>query len=66
MEKETPLEQFAQKTAREILQRHAPDCLDRPGLRAAIARLARLGLESSLRLYQMRQPDPPSFRPKTE
>ncbi|HTU18818.1 MAG TPA: hypothetical protein VMG10_12230 [Gemmataceae bacterium] len=52
---EQTLDEFAQDTALNILQRHAPDCLQRPGLRAAIARLARLGLESSIRLYQMQQ-----------
>jgi hypothetical protein len=55
VEKATPLEQFAEETARDILNRHAPECLDRPGLRDAIARLARLGLENSMRLYQLEQ-----------
>ena len=55
MDTETPLEQLAQETAKDILKRHAPDCLQHSGLRDAIARLARLGLESSIRLYQLQQ-----------
>jgi hypothetical protein len=55
MDKETPLEQFAQETARRILKRYAPEYLDRPGLRDAIARLALQGIETSLRLYRMQQ-----------
>jgi hypothetical protein len=56
MDKQTPLDQFAQDTARDILQRHAPDCLQRAELRQAIARLAHQGIETSIRLYQMQQP----------
>lgn len=55
MDKETPLQQLAQETAKDILQSHAAGCLQRSGLHDAIARLARLGLESSLRLYQIQQ-----------
>jgi hypothetical protein len=58
MEKETPLEHFARETAQDILKRHAPDCLDRPGLRDAIARLAHLGLMKSVQLYQLQQTSP--------
>jgi hypothetical protein len=46
---------IARYTAHEILRRHAPDCLNRPGLSEAIARLARLGLEAHVRLYQAEQ-----------
>jgi hypothetical protein len=63
MEKETPLEQFARKTAQDILKRHAPDCLDRPGLLAAIARLARQGLDISVRMYQTQHQPPREFLP---
>lgn len=52
---DSTLEQLAQNTAKDILQRHAPDCLDRPGLRDAIIRLARLAIQNSVCLYQMRQ-----------
>jgi hypothetical protein len=55
MENETMLEHVAQETARHILHRYAPDYLDRPGLRDAIVRLARQGIESSLRLYRLQQ-----------
>jgi hypothetical protein len=49
------LDAIARDTAQDILIRHAPDCLHRPGLRDAIARLARLGLEAAARLYQAEQ-----------
>ena len=53
------LDDIAQDTALDILKRHAPECLDLAGLRDAIARLARLGLESSIRLYQTQQQQAP-------
>ncbi len=46
------LDDLSRRTARDILKRHAPDCLDRQPLIQAIARLARLGLEGHVRLYQ--------------
>jgi hypothetical protein len=49
------LDAIARETARDILLRHAPDCLDRCALCEAIAHLARLGLEGHLRLYQSGQ-----------
>lgn len=52
---EPNIDRIAQETARDILERHAPDCLQRAELRQAIARLARHGIESSVRLYQMQQ-----------
>ena len=55
---ETTIEQLAQDTAADILKRHAPDCLHRPGLRDAIVRLARQGIENSVRLYQLQQQRP--------
>jgi hypothetical protein len=58
MDQQTPLDQFARQTARDILQRHAPDCLHRAELGQAIVRLARQGIESSIRLYQMQQQEP--------
>ncbi len=54
------LDQLARHTARDILKRHAPDCLDRQPLVEAIARLARLGLEGHVRLYQMQHPPRPA------
>jgi hypothetical protein len=47
------LDAIAWETAADILRRHAPDCLHRPGLHEAIAHLARLGLEGHLQLYQL-------------
>ena len=59
------LDDLARDTALDILKRHAPDCLQRPGLRAAIALLARLGLESSVHLYRIRQqPCPAQQQPR--
>jgi hypothetical protein len=55
---EQTLDDLAQDTALDILKRHAPDCLPRLGLRDAIARLARQGIESSVRLFQMQQQPP--------
>ena len=57
---ELTLDQFAQDTALEILRRHAPDCLNRHGLRDAIARLARQGIEGHVRLFQAQQQQPRS------
>jgi hypothetical protein len=54
------LDDIARYTAEDILTRHAPDCLKRPALIEAIARLARLGLEGHLRLYQARHDPPPA------
>jgi len=54
MNEQTP-DIIAQNTALDILKRHAPDRLQRAELRDAIARLARQGIESSVRLYQMQQ-----------
>lgn len=57
---EQTLDNLAQNTALDILKRLAPDCLQRTGLRDAIVRLARQGIESSIRLYRMQhQPSPP-------
>ena len=50
------IDDIAQDTAKDILTRYAPDCIDRPGLRAAIATLARQGIENSIRLYLMQHP----------
>ncbi len=50
---EQTIDAIAQDTALDILERHAPDCLQRIGLRDAIAGLAHLGLESSMRLYEL-------------
>ncbi len=47
------LDEFARRTARDILKQHAPDCIHRQPLLEAIARLARLGLEGHVRLYQV-------------
>jgi hypothetical protein len=58
---ERTLDDFAARTAQDILERHAPDCLHRHALRDAIARLARLGLEGHLRLFQTRQEHPPDM-----
>jgi hypothetical protein len=56
---EETLDDFARNTALDILKRLAPDCLQRTALRDAIARLARQGIESSIRLYWMQhQPSP--------
>lgn len=52
---ERTIDMIAQETAEDILRRHAQDFLQRIGLRDAIARLARQGIESSIHLYQMRQ-----------
>jgi hypothetical protein len=49
----TLLNAIAWQTADDILRRHAPDCLHRPGLHEAIAHLALLGLEGHLQLYQL-------------
>ncbi len=53
------LDRLAEATALDILRRYAPDCLDPPGLRAAIARLASLGMEGYARLYQQAEPERP-------
>jgi ABC-type ATPase with predicted acetyltransferase domain len=62
------LDDFAQQTAVDILQRHAPDCLNRPALRDAIARLARQGIEGHVQLFQMlhQQAEGPPFMPVVE
>jgi hypothetical protein len=57
---DSTLDRFDQNTAKDILKRYAPDCFDRAGLRDAIARLARQGIESSIRLYQMQQQTTPA------
>jgi hypothetical protein len=51
---------FARRTAEDILERHTPDCLDRAGLRDAIARLARHGLEGYVRLFEAEHLRPPA------
>jgi len=53
------LDDFAQQTALDILQRHAPDCLNRSALRDAIAKLARQGIEGHVQLFQMQHQQPP-------
>lgn len=52
---EQHFDEIAQDMALDILTRHAPDYLQRAGLRDAIVRLARLALESSFRLYLLQQ-----------
>ena len=56
---EQHIDRIAQDTALDILKRHAPDCLQRDGLRDAIAGLARLGLQSSFRLYRLQHRQQP-------
>ena len=56
------LDHWSETPAQEILQRHAPDCLNRPELRAAIARLARQGIEGHVRLFRMQHHQPPTNR----
>jgi hypothetical protein len=56
---EATLAELVRRTALEILNRHAPDCLRRRALVEAIARLARQGIESAASLYQERHRQPP-------
>jgi hypothetical protein len=58
MKNELFLDAVAVCTAREIVNRHAPDCADREALIAAIARVQRRGLDAALRLYQTQQASP--------
>jgi hypothetical protein len=59
------LDDFARRTAEDILRRHAPDCLDRRPLIEAIVRLARLGIEGHLLLYRAAHgPDAQQHRPR--
>jgi len=60
MKDEPTIQQIAQDTAKDILRRYAPDCIDRAALRDAIASLARQGIENSVRLYRMQQQQQPA------
>ena len=52
---EPTLDDFAQDTAHDILKQYASDCLNRHGLRHAIARLARQGTEIAVCLHKTQQ-----------
>jgi len=52
MSNEPFLDAAAQSTAADIIDRHAPGCPQREALLAAIARLARMGLEGHVRLWE--------------
>ena len=48
-----PLDALAQRTAQEIVARHASDCGNAPALRNAIARLARAALQAQVLLFEL-------------
>jgi hypothetical protein len=52
MRNECFLDAAAQSTGADIVDRHAPGCPQREALVAAIARLARIGLEGHVRLWE--------------
>lgn len=54
------LDHWSETTAQDILQCHAPDCINRPELRAAIARLARQGIEGHVWLFRTQHHQPPT------
>jgi len=62
MRNESLLDALARNSAIAIVERHACDVRDRAALVEAIARLARLGLEGHVRLFQARQRELPADR----
>ena len=60
MTNESLLDALAHNSAVAIVERHAGDVRDKEALVEAIARLARLGLEGHVRLFEAQQQEPPA------
>ena len=60
MTNESLLDALAHNSAVAIVERHAGDVRNKEALVEAIARLARLGLEGHVRLFEAQQREPPA------